>query len=472
MYDLVKFNGVSMDKVRYNGEIVWSKSVIPTEVDAYIYDYAESFGNSYSRIDYIPVYGDKIEYEFEPTGSAIGFNFGSRTASATNGYAIISNSSYGFVSYGGTTISINTMQSTLNEVHTLKMSKDGIFLDDVQISYTPSEQEGVNKMVIGALGTGETTIDTRSALVKHRAYTVHSEDDVLKHRILAVVKDDVCQLYDNVTDTYHPSLADEYGQGNLIGYVRNGITYNMDGTEMFPEEEVDGYQLQSLTLSDGAYFDTEYYPVSNGTDVEFGMTITETSSLKGAFGVRTIAGGTDSFNAFYNVSAETYTMRLDVLGSYATFSDSVLNVPLTFEYLSQDNKCIINDVEYVDTVTKPSTRLNYSYYIGTFNNYGTPYSCATQSIDGYHNIYEWVDGVRVPQRTYVPWYRESDGVVCLKNTLDGSYSEIVTGTITAGMTRAEAITANANSLISLGVTPTYDYDTDVASLVELGVTYA
>ncbi len=207
---------------------------IPTDVDAYIYDYAESFGNSYSRIDYIPVYGDKIEYEFEPTGIAVSFNFGTRYGNSSRGYSLISNSYSGWVGYGGATTNTPAMASTLNEVHTVKMSKDGIFLDDVEISYTTVGEDGLYNMVIGALGTGEITIDTRSATAKHRAFTVYSEDDALKHRILAVVKDDVCQLYDNATDTYYPSLADEYGQGNLIGYVLNGIAYNMDGTEMFP----------------------------------------------------------------------------------------------------------------------------------------------------------------------------------------------------------------------------------------------
>lgn len=247
--------------------------------------------------------------------------------------------------------------------------------------------------------------------------------------------------------------------------ARNVLALAMGDNVFWTQPTVDGYQLQSISLSDGAYFDTGYYPIPNGTDIECGFTINSTALTKGVLGARTSPGGSNSFNIFYNVIGDG-ELRLDILGNALQRTDTLTNIPVAFEYLSQDNKCIVNGTEYVGTVTRPSSILMYSYYIGTFNSAGTPQSAADQTVNDYHNIYEWVDGVRVAKRLYVPWLRTSDNVACLRDTLTGEFIDAVTGTVTAGEPVEDDIELQWLELNDGGYFDTTFYPNEVTSYVD------
>lgn len=196
---------------------------------------------------------------------------------------------------------------------------------------------------------------------------------------------------------------------------------------------VDGYQLQSISLSDGAYFDTGYYPVPNATDTHCLMTMLNSEEqTRGVFGARLASNENTSYaTLFWNIGGNPI-FGIGLLGALVSTEIYGINAKIEFHNYSRSRKAIIDENEYTWSVVMSGIRLARSYYIGSFNNNGALYSPCEMKVNDFWNISEWVDGAEVFQRKYVPWLRISDGVACLRDTLTGEFNDAVQGTVTAG----------------------------------------
>ncbi len=160
----------------------------------------------------------------------------------------------------------------------------------------------------------------------------------------------------------------------------------------------------------------------------------ETHSTRGVFGTRASAAvANTSYNVFWDISSFPNMFRFDVLGMQVYSSTKEINTMFEFHNYSQDKTVVFDGETYSGTTEMTNVRATTPYLIGTFYNVGSVYTTTCpMTIGSQWDISEWVDGIEVPQRSYVPWFRTSDNVACLRDTLTGEYLDAVTGTVTAG----------------------------------------
>ncbi len=423
--------GMSVKALAQNGVTLWEKAGA-TDVDAWILEYLESDGNQYltipKPIDDQSIFETVYVLTETPTEYLFPFLTNAENSLWTDKIgAQVYNATIFYMhritsSSGTNNIRVQTTNSVdLYEESCWKINQGLATLNDVPVEFSTYTGEYVAPDTVSIYFCYN--IGCRILYAKQ----TNEFNSNRNFNIVMVEKDGVCQAWDAVDNTYYTNQGTgSFTGGDRIGYVKNGIAYNMDGTEMFPVE-VDGYQLQSLSLSDGAYFDTGYYPIVRGTDTATKV-IFQTPATSCFYGSRSSSGSC-------NVFLINGSFRFDVIGGVSgdlLEADTLYN----YQYLSQERTCVVNDTSYTSSYTSTEIRIDNVYLIGHMtDNSGlvSSYPATTMTIVGNWDISEWVDGVEVPQRSYVPWYRESDGVVCLKNTLDGSYCEIVTGTITGGL---------------------------------------
>lgn len=255
--------------------------------------------------------------------------------------------------------------------------------------------------------------------------------ELIRNYIPVVLTEDVSASTDILGST--DGVAGEYGLWDLINscFFGNIGTGTFTGGEPLDEDTI----LSSLTISDGAYFDTGYYPIPSATDTDCQMSVnSDATTTQCVFGARDGTPSTGlSANIFYNVSSNNM-LRLDLLGSSSLYSNTMtLGALFDFKNYSQSKQVVVDGKTVTGTASMSSERISGVYCIGSMWSTSLISSnTCDMTVGAYWNISEWVDGVEVPQRSYVPVIRGSDGLVCLKNTLDGTYCEAVGGTVTAG----------------------------------------
>lgn len=182
---------------------------------------------------YTPVYGDKITLRFRGHNSTLAFLFGSRASTSYNGYTLISNSNQGYVAYGGTTVNESRIKSTTSEWHTLVMSPDGVYLDDVEIPYSSNQEDGVVALALGAVWQPNNQIDARQPIADYSLLKVDKEDGIPVLDVVGVIRADGVVCFKNkVNGDYFEAEKGEFLAGD-------------------PISEVDGYQLHLMMVQGG-----------------------------------------------------------------------------------------------------------------------------------------------------------------------------------------------------------------------------
>lgn len=228
----------------------------------------------------------------------------------------------------------------------------------------------------------------------------------------------------------HPVSAMKWGNRDVLSLAIGDVKFWEQ-----PSPEVDGYQLQSIYLSDGAYFELDYHPNQlTQTKAEINPVGTS-SSLFGLFGSQ------GSYNCQTSYRGSTRLIRTDEIGGTAYTTIALPSDELsTYESIKASNtntKDVYINGELSNTGSSEMSVSGispYNYFIGTYNSYGEPTYTATEGWYGNWQIREYNESTGENDSLFdlVPWLRTSDNVAGFYNTLTGKFLEAVTGTVTAG----------------------------------------
>lgn len=290
-----------------------------------------------------------------------------------------------------------------------KLYVDDILHCSASNTSTAAAQEAWNTQ--GNLLIGKANYSTTNYLYgKIYSFKMYDENHVLT-RSFKPCKDvfGVVCLYDEVTGTCF------YNQGttDFIG----GVTEDLN----------DLTQLNYIESTGTQYIDTGFKPNPTTTKVEVKMAFTNNAvSTQGVFGARPTSSGLDtgSCNLFWNI--DVGKVRPDWCGEHnnAYSVEVALNEPIL---ITCENRTVtIDGTQKTGSFTKGTDYLDYSMYIGSFNNAGSMYQQGVYAKWYYFKIYD--NGTLI--RDYIP-VLDKDGVVCLYDKVSETcFYNAGTGTFT------------------------------------------
>lgn len=199
-----------------------------------------------------------------------------------------------------------------------------------------------------------------------------------------------------------------------------------------------------------SYIDTLFKPNPHTTRTVLDcMLLDDTSSGgQGIFGSRpTSVSSINSMNIWFNTSVAPKKLRLDCTGNYQTASTDIVDINQRLLIDCLDKDVTVNGVTYSANVDKSNaTYIDYSMYLGNFNNAGNPYTKGCKmNVYGF-TIYD--NGVLV-----------QDLKPCVLNEVAGFYdmvtgklfTNIGTGTLKASGRFVESILFDGASWIDTGI---------------------
>ena len=164
----------------------------------------------------------------------------------------------------------------------------------------------------------------------------------------------VC-FYDMVTKKYF------YNQGTGTLIAGNKINF-----------------VDYIIFDGDSYIDTLFKPNPHTTRTVLDCMLLDNTSSggQGVFGARpSSVSSINSMNIWFNTSDAPKTLRLDCTGNYQVTKPDNIDITQRLLIDCLDKDVTINGVTYSSTVDKSNTTyLNYSMYLGNFNNAGTPYT--------------------------------------------------------------------------------------------------
>ena len=395
-------------------------------INGYIYDYLKHNGNSYIETDIFPSDNTKIycKYKMPSAGDDnIQAPFGSRIDYKKSMFGNVI--SFGrapqyLYQYINKSLDMERVRPNVNDIVEVEMNKEEILLNGTKIYGEIAE--GLDSDINLAIGAYKENKTIKWGFKDNiYSFKVYENDILIKNLVPSKDSKEIACWYDMINKEFvYNSGTSEYEVGEKIGYIKDNIVYNMDGT-LYNKDEF----LQSLTLN-GSYFGTGYYPIPSltGTKAKFSYTATEAVGLYGSRNFNAISR--NSCNIF-NIGSR---IRVDVLGSNATSTfNSNNNEIVNYEHNPLAKRVAINDNISTSNTEMNSIRIPQEYLIGTFmNNNQMPYTPPTTFTIYNNDGKGWEiieDGIVV--KRYLPVKRGTDGVICLKNILDGTYLEPVGG---------------------------------------------
>ena len=202
---------------------------------------------------------------------------------------------------------------------------------------------------------------------------------------------------------------------------------------------------------DGAsYIDTLFKPNPHTTRTVLDCMLLDNTSSggQGVFGSRpTSVSSINSMNIWFNTSDAPKKLRLDCTGNYQTTNTDIVDITQRLLIDCLDNNATVNGVTYSANVDKSNTTyLDYSMYLGNFNNVGKPYTKGCKmNVYGF-TIYD--NGVLI--QDLKPCLVNSEA--CFYDMVTGNlFYNQGTGTLKASPRFVESIVSDGNSYIDTGI---------------------
>lgn len=136
--------------------------------------------------------------------------------------------------------------------------------------------------------------------------------------------------------------------------------------------------LDYVIFDGNSWIDTLFKPHPHTTRTVLDCMLLDNTSSggQGVFGSRPASvSSINSMNIWFNTSDAPKTLRLDCTGNYQITKPDAIDITQRLLIDCLDKDATINGVTYSSTVDKSNTTyLNYSMYLGNFNNVGKPYT--------------------------------------------------------------------------------------------------
>lgn len=208
--------------------------------------------------------------------------------------------------------------------------------------------------------------------------------------------------------------------------------------------------LDYIVFDGNSYIDTLFKPNPHTTRTVLDCMLLDNTSSggQGIFGSRpTSLSSINSMNIWFNTSDAPKKLRLDCTGDGRIKSDIIdITQRLLIDCLDKD--VTVNGVTYSSTVDKSNTTyLNYSIYLGNFNNVGKPYTKGCKMYVYGFTIYD--NGVLIQDlRPCI----DPKGNVCFYDMVTKKYFyNQGTGTLKAGGRFVKSILFDGASYIDTGI---------------------
>ena len=256
-----------VDKNKENNKI--SMNIIKDNIaaNAWILDYIESTGTQYIDTKITGNYNNVFEFTFQPMSNS-GDNpiIGSREKISTKEQIMWYNTNIKqwtnrLYHSDNQLVFQKYMEKTKIKTGLNKINIDGIEYPQRGFDYGDN---GIDLILFG-LRT-EAKVDTRKAKMKlYDNFKISRNADILIN-LLPVEKNNIVQMYDIVTNTYFTNQGTgEFLGGNKVGYISEGIAYNMDGT---PYQEKNIIKDKVVQFDDATYSNEAYAIVECEKDIE------------------------------------------------------------------------------------------------------------------------------------------------------------------------------------------------------------
>ena len=158
------------------------------------------------------------------------------------------------------------------------------------------------------------------------------------------------------------------GKAISKAYLGDNLVYKKAG----------GRFVESIVFDGDSYIDTLFkpHPYTTRTVLDCMLLDDTSSGGQGIFGARpTTVSSINSMNIWFNTSDAPKTLRLDCTGNYQVTKPDNIDIAQRLLIDCLDKDVTINGITYSSTVDKSNaTYLDYSMYLGNFNNAGTPYT--------------------------------------------------------------------------------------------------
>ena len=228
--------------------------------------------------------------------------------------------------------------------------------------------------------------------------------------------------------------------------------------------------LDYVIFDGNSWIDTLFKPNPHTTRTVLDCMLLDNTSSggQGVFGSRPASTSSiNSMNIWFNTSDVPKKLRFDCTGDYQTLNTDIVDITQRLLIDCLDNSATVNGVTYSANVDKSNaTYLNYSMYLGNFNNVGKPYTKGCKmNVYGF-TIYD--NGVLIQDlRPCI----DPNGVVCMYDMVTKKYFyNQGTGTLTTGnkIKFVDYIESDGNCYINTDVfaDTTYTFDTTVAFVKE------
>lgn len=219
--------------------------------DSYILDYIGSTGTQYINTKYNPTVNTNIELTFKSEcsfyqGNGGNYAFFGSTDTQTN-FILVSNFGGGLrqnaicnwfgkawnFGYGNRINAFDTIYyDIVNSFVTIRNEKTSWYVNNHLIGDNQTvegENSSYPMYILGENNNGVAKpFDLHEFYVRNFKIKNNSE---LKHNFIPIIKDNIIQMYDTITNTYFTNQGTgKFIGGNIVGYVKDGIAYNMDGT--------------------------------------------------------------------------------------------------------------------------------------------------------------------------------------------------------------------------------------------------
>ena len=211
--------------------------------------------------------------------------------------------------------------------------------------------------------------------------------------------------------------------------------------------------LDYVIFDGNSWIDTLFKPNPHTTRTVLDCMLLDNTSSggQGIFGSRPASvSSINSMNIWFNTSDAPKTLRLDCTGDYQTTKPDIVDITQRLLIDCLDKDATVNGVTYSSTVDKSNTTyLDYSMYLGNFNNGGKPYTKGCKmNVYGF-TIYD--NGVLIQDlRPCI----DPKGTVCMYDMVTKKYFyNQGTGTLTAGnvVKFVDYIHTDGNSYIDTGI---------------------
>ena len=158
------------------------------------------------------------------------------------------------------------------------------------------------------------------------------------------------------------------GKAISKAYLGDNLVYKKAG----------GRFVESIVFDGDSYIDTLFkpHPYTTRTVLDCMLLDDTSSGGQGIFGARpSSVSSINSMNIWFNTSDAPKTLRLDCTGNYQVTKPDNIDISQRLLIDCLDKDVTINGITYSSTVDKSNaTYLDYSMYLGNFNNAGTPYT--------------------------------------------------------------------------------------------------